>query len=34
MSSGDSARVARVVQAMMTMGKFNIAALQRAFDGL
>jgi predicted 3-demethylubiquinone-9 3-methyltransferase (glyoxalase superfamily) len=33
MSSGDSARVARVVQAMMKMSKFDIAALERAFEG-
>jgi predicted 3-demethylubiquinone-9 3-methyltransferase (glyoxalase superfamily) len=33
MSDGDSARVTRVVQAMMTMSKFDIAALQRAYDG-
>ena len=33
MSDPDSARVARAVQAMMTMIKFDIAALQRAYDG-
>jgi len=33
MSSGDSVRVARVMQAMMQMGKLDIATLQRAFDG-
>ena len=33
MSDGDSARVARVVQAMMTMSNFDIAPLQRAYDG-
>ncbi len=33
MSSGDGARVARVTQAMMTMSKLDIAALQRAYDG-
>lgn len=33
MSSGDGARVARVTQAMMKMQKFDIAALQRAYDG-
>ncbi len=33
MSDGDGARVARVSQAMMTMSKFDIAALQRAYDG-
>ena len=33
MSDSDGARVARVVQAMMQMSKFDIAALQRAYDG-
>jgi predicted 3-demethylubiquinone-9 3-methyltransferase (glyoxalase superfamily) len=33
MSSGDSAQVTRVMQAMMKMSKFDIAALQRAYDG-
>lgn len=33
MDSNDSARVTRVMQAMMEMVKFDIAALQRAFDG-
>ena len=33
MSDSDSARVARVMQAMMTMSKFDIAALERAFNG-
>jgi predicted 3-demethylubiquinone-9 3-methyltransferase (glyoxalase superfamily) len=33
MSSGDSVRVTRLVQAMMTMAKLDIAALERAFDG-
>lgn len=33
MGSDDSTRVARVIQAMMQMVKFDIAALQRAFDG-
>jgi predicted 3-demethylubiquinone-9 3-methyltransferase (glyoxalase superfamily) len=33
MSDSDSARVARVMQAMMKMGKFDIAALERAYDG-
>ncbi len=33
MGSDDSARVTRVLQAMMEMVKFDIAALQRAFDG-
>lgn len=33
MSDSDGARVARVVQAMMTMSKFDIAALQRAYEG-
>jgi predicted 3-demethylubiquinone-9 3-methyltransferase (glyoxalase superfamily) len=33
MSSGDSGQVTRVIQAMMEMIKFDIAALQRAFDG-
>jgi predicted 3-demethylubiquinone-9 3-methyltransferase (glyoxalase superfamily) len=32
MSDSDSARVTRVMQAMMTMIKFDIAALQRAYD--
>jgi predicted 3-demethylubiquinone-9 3-methyltransferase (glyoxalase superfamily) len=32
MSSDDGARVARVTQAMMTMTKLDIAALQRAYD--
>jgi predicted 3-demethylubiquinone-9 3-methyltransferase (glyoxalase superfamily) len=33
MSDPDGAKVARVTQAMMTMTKFDIAALQRAYDG-
>lgn len=33
MGSDDRTRVARVVQAMMTMRKLDIAALQAAFDG-
>ncbi len=33
MSDGDGARVARVTQAMLGMGKLDIAALQRAYDG-
>lgn len=33
MSDADSARVTRVVQAMMRMTKFDITALQRAYDG-
>ena len=33
MSDSDSARVARVMQAMMTMSKFDIAALERAYAG-
>jgi len=33
MSDSDQAKVARVTQAMFTMTKFDIAALQRAFAG-
>jgi predicted 3-demethylubiquinone-9 3-methyltransferase (glyoxalase superfamily) len=33
MSSGDSERVARVTAAFLKMKKFDIAALQRAFEG-
>lgn len=33
MSSGDSVRVARLMQSMMTMSRLDIATLQRAFDG-
>ena len=33
MSDSDGARVTRVTQAMMTMIKLDIAALQRAYDG-
>lgn len=33
MSDSDSTRVARVMQAMMKMSKFDVAALQRAYDG-
>ncbi len=33
MSSGDSARVSRVMQAMMTMKKLDIETLQNAFEG-
>ena len=33
MSGGDSAQVTRVMQAMMKMSKFDVAALQRAYDG-
>jgi predicted 3-demethylubiquinone-9 3-methyltransferase (glyoxalase superfamily) len=34
MSDKDSARAGRVVQAMMTMGKIDIAALQAAYDAV
>jgi predicted 3-demethylubiquinone-9 3-methyltransferase (glyoxalase superfamily) len=34
MSDPDGAKVTRVTQAMLTMIKLDIAALQRAFDGL
>ena len=34
MSDSDGARVTRVTQAMMTMIKLDIAALQRAYDGV
>jgi predicted 3-demethylubiquinone-9 3-methyltransferase (glyoxalase superfamily) len=33
MGDPDGARVSRVTQAMMTMAKFDIAALQRAYEG-
>lgn len=33
MASGDSAQVTRVMQAMMKMTKFDIAALERAYAG-
>lgn len=33
MGDGESVRVSRITQAMMTMTKFDIAALRRAYDG-
>ena len=33
MGSGDAAKTARVVQAFLKMKKFDIAALQRAYEG-